>query len=80
MCAAITLGYQHMQLCLENHTIWVLGVMQVCHARNVHGRSLEDIKAALQATDPIPMLYPQLDGSSLLHSSQPKHKQVIISS
>lgn len=54
--------------------------MQVCHARNIHGRNLEDIRAAVQATDPIPMLYPQLDGLSLIHDSQPKHKQVIISS
>lgn len=50
--------------------------MQVCHARNSHGRSLEEVRNALAAMEPIPLLYPQLDGSSLLHRSPPERKQV----
>ena len=53
--------------------------MQVCHARTIHGRSLEEIIEAAQCMETIPSLYPQLDASSLLHESQPKRKQVLCS-
>jgi hypothetical protein len=53
--------------------------VQVCHARNIHGRSLEEIAEAAQSMETIPSLYPQLDASSLLHESQPKRKQVLCS-
>ncbi len=50
--------------------------MQVCHGRNIHGRSLEEITSAAQAMESIPSLYPQLDASGLLREAQPKRKQV----
>ena len=53
--------------------------VQVCHARTIHGRSLEEITEAAQSMDTIPSLYPQLDASGLLHETQSKRKQVLCS-
>ena len=50
--------------------------LQVCHARNIHGRSLADIKAAARVLERIPALYPQLDASGLLQKGLPEAKQV----
>lgn len=44
-------------------------LLQVCFKRNVHGRTLEDIEAALQQWEPAPPSYPQLDPTSLLRPS-----------
>ena len=51
-------------------------VAQVCHERNIHGRSLEEVRSAALAMESIPSLYPQLDASGLLQDIQPKRKQV----
>ena len=48
----------------------------MCHARNAHGRSLADIRAAARALERIPSLYPQLDASGLLQKGLPEAKQV----
>ena len=49
--------------------------LQVCHVRNIHGRSLVDIKAAARVLERIPALYPQLDASGLLQKDLPERKQ-----
>lgn len=51
---------------------------QVCHARNIHGRSAADIKAAARALERIPSLYPQLDASGLLQKGPPEQKQACL--
>ena len=50
--------------------------LQVCHVRNIHGRSLADIRVAARALERIPSLYPQLDASGLLQKGLPEPKQV----
>ena len=47
----------------------------MCHVRNIHGRSLADIKAAARALERIPSLYPQLDASGLLQERLTEQKQ-----
>ena len=49
---------------------------QVCHERNIHGRSLEEVRSAALAMEAIPSIYPQLDASGLLQETQPTRKQV----
>ena len=51
----------------------------MCHGRNIHGRSLDEIRSAAQAMESIPSLYPQLDASGLLLEAQPKRKQARLS-
>ena len=41
-------------------------LLQVCFARNVHGRTLDDIAAMAAAWEPVPPLFQQLDASGLL--------------
>ncbi|CAK0770761.1 hypothetical protein CVIRNUC_003799 [Coccomyxa viridis] len=50
---------------------------KVCHVRNIHGRSLADIKAAARMLERIPALYPQLDASGLLQKGLPERKQAV---
>ena len=47
----------------------------MCHGRNIHGRSLEEIRSAAHDMESIPSLYPQLEASGLLREAQPKRKQ-----
>ena len=48
----------------------------MCHERNIHRRSREEIRSAAQIMEAIPSLYPQLDASGLLREALPKRKQV----
>ncbi len=40
-----------------------------CHARNIHGRSLEDVQKAAAAWEPLPPVFTQLDVKALLREA-----------
>lgn len=44
---------------------------EVCHSRNIHGRSLNDIKKIIKSWEPTPRHYSLLDVSSLLEEVTP---------
>jgi hypothetical protein len=46
-----------------------------CHARNIHGRSLEDVQKAAAAWEPLPPLFAQLDLKGLLREAAGGHSR-----